>query len=160
MSAFKIAESNSATTRCREKGRKRQKSKCHVRLPDNCTVYCAETLQEEILGKRTPDKPPVCDCIVRVSDTKISLVELKRGGPRNNVLEQFNGGVGMLRHVVGVHGPFCLQAVLFTNRKFIDRSEEVVLGTPLTGVMPPVTISKERCGGALPDTYIRNCRMV
>lgn len=157
--AFKIADSNSATNRCREKGRKRQKSKCRIRLPDNCTVYCAEILQEEILGKRMADKPPVCDCIVRVSDTKISLVELKRGGPRDNVLDQFNGGVEMLRHVVDGHGPIRLQAVLFTNRKFIDRSEEVVLGTPLAGVTPPVTISKGRCGGALPDTYVENCRM-
>lgn len=157
--AFNIAESNSVTTRCREKGRKRQRSKCRIQLPDNCTVYCAEILQEEILGKRIPDKPPVCDCIVRVSDTKISLVELKRGGPRDSVLEQFNGGVEMLRHMVDVRGPFCLQAVLFTNRKFTDRSEEVVLGTPLAGVVPSVTILKKRCGGALPDTYVQNCRL-
>lgn len=156
---FKIAESNSATTRCREKGRKQQQSKCRVQLPDNYTVYCAEILQKEILGKRIPDMPQVCDCIVRVSDTKISLVELKIGGPRDDVLGQFNGGVEILRHMVDDREPICLQAVLFTNRKFTDRSEEVVLRTPLAGVTPPVTISKERCGGALPDTYVRNCRI-
>ena len=34
------------------------------------------------------------------------------------------------------------------------------MGTPLAGVTPPVTIiSKGRCGGALPDTYVENCRM-
>lgn len=157
--AFKIEESNSATTRCREKGRKRQRSKCRIQLSGNYTVCCAEILQEEILGKRIPNKPPVCDCIVRVSDTKISLIELKGGGPRDSVLEQFDGGVEMLRYVVDVRGPFCLQAVLFTNRKFIDRSEEVVLKTPLAGVMPPVTIFRKRCGDALPDTYVKNCRI-
>lgn len=157
--AFNIAESSSIATRCREKGRKGQRSKCRVQLPDNCTVYCAEILQEEILGKRMANKPPVCDCIVCVSDTKISLVELKRGGARDDVLGQFRGGVEMLRHVADVSGSICLQAVLFTNREFIDRSEEVVLRTPLVGVTPPVTISKVRCGSALPDTYVRNCRI-
>ena len=56
------------------------------------------------------------------------------------------------------HRPISLQAVLLTNREFIDRSEEVVLATPLAGVVPPVTISKGKCGNALPDGYVPNCR--
>lgn len=157
--AFRIAESRSVTNNCREKGRKRQKSRCRIQLPNGCVVYCAETLRDEIVAKLKQKKqPPVCDCIVRISDTRISLVELKRGGPRDDVVGQFNGGISLLKYIMDGHRPISLQAVLLTNREFIDRSEEVVLATPLAGVVPPVTISKRKCGDALPDGYVPNCR--
>ena len=145
---------------CREKGRKHQSSKCRIRLPKGCGVYCAETLQGEVMGVRTPSKPPICDCIVRDPKTRMSLVELKGGRPRHNVIEQFNGGVAMLPRVMGNKGPVCLQAVLVMNKPFTDRSERIVLKKPLDGVAPPVRIERIRCGDEIPEKYVQNCRIL
>ena len=112
------------------------------------------------MGVRTPNKPPICDCIVRDPQARMSLVELKGGKPRHNVIEQFNGGVAMLPYVMGNKGPVCLQAVLVTNKPFTDRSDKYVLEKSLDGVEPPVRIVKVRCGGEIPERYVRNCRIL
>ena len=158
--AYRHAESNSVADECRETGQTHQKSKCLVKLPRDCTVYCGETLRDEIWGSHEPEKMRVCDCIIRISKSKISLVELKGGHPKSNVLEQFNGGIAMLKKIADMPKTVCLQAVLFTNHGFTDRSEGRVLKKPLRGVTPPVTICKFACGKQLPDLYVQKCRLV
>ena len=160
MAAYRLAESNSATDRCRETGQSHQKSKCSVRLPRGCTVYCGKALQNEIFGSHEPERMRVCDCIILISKSKISLVELKGGHPKSSVLEQFNGGIAMLKKIADMPKTVCLQAVLFTNHGFTDRSERMVLKKPLRGVTPPVTIRKFACGKQLPDLYVPKCRLV
>ena len=109
------------------------------------------------MGKHVPNRIPVCDCIVCISNNKISLVELKGGSANQNVREQFNGGITILKHVLDNHKPICLQAILFTNKRFTDRSETSVLNKSLDNVVPQVTILKKKCSCALPDEYVRNC---
>ena len=112
------------------------------------------------MGACAPNTPPICDCIVRDPQARMSLVELKGGKPRHNVIEQFNGGVAMLPHVMGNNGSVYLQAVLVMNKPFTDRSERIVLKKPLDGVAPPVRIERIRCGDEIPEKYVQNCRIL
>lgn len=155
---FKLENSKVVLMECRERGKKNQKSKCKIRLPPACKVYCGETLRDEIMGNNLSDKISVCDCIIFISPTKVSLVELKGGTPDTKILRQFNGGVEMLKRILKKRRPICFQAVLVTNRDFANRSEKMIVHKkPLSSVTPNVRIHKEKCGNMLPDKFISNC---
>ena len=109
------------------------------------------------MGEHVPNKIRICNCIIYISNNKISLVELKRGSPDRNVWDQFKGGMEILKRVLDSNKPICLQAVLFTSGPFTDRSETLVLKKPLDNVRPEVTILKKPCGSDLPDEYVPNC---
>ena len=159
--SWKDQKFNAVVDKCREKGtRSAPNSKCNVRLPPSSTVYCGETLRDEINRDRVGGITCVCDCIVCIEGNKISLVELKGGVLQNDVREQFQGGISILKHILPRKTKFSFQAVLATGRSIRSTSEKRALQRSLKGIRPNVSIEVIKCKCPLPKEYIPNCYLV
>lgn len=158
--SWKHKKFKSTVAKCREKGTNTHSRKCSVHLPSSSTVYCGEALRDEIMKDHNDFQIRVCDCVVCIEYNKISLVELKRRVPKNNVREQFDGGITILKHILPRKTLFSLQVLLVTKHKVKSHSETRILQKPITDISPRVSIKQIDCECYLPDEYVSNCRLL
>ena len=73
----------SQADKCVEKGHGHPNCKCSVRISEPSKTYCGEKSRDKKLGDNSDNTMRICDCIICVQDTKISLVEMKS---RSNIM--------------------------------------------------------------------------